>query len=243
MKRYMKVGNWSRQSRSRARRLPDYVPENIKEAYYQACAVAEISPDASSTISRFCLQQMVRDFWNIPKPQRGTLDVEINLVSEKMPPETIESISIATKFGNIGQAMSEDARRMMPTLPEEADMLIRLLETLFDDWYADREQRRLRSEALRRTAEKGQATATKALPPLDTDMTGSYLKQIEASHTTDVEPFELELPEPLAEIEPELTEPQELTGTGNGIAHASTATTSTMTDADSPSIAEIVRRI
>lgn len=242
MKSYMKIGNWSRSSRSRARRLPDYVPEHIKEAYYQACAVAEISPDASSTISRFCLQQMVRDFWSIPKAQRGTLDMEINLVSTKMPPETVESIGIATKFGNIGQAMTEDARRMVPTLPEEADMLIRLLETLVDDWYADREQRRLRTEALRRAADQGQATATKALPPLDAESTDSYMKQIEATHTADVEPFELERPMTLAEIEPELTaEPLEMTG--NGIAHPTTTVTGTMADAESPTIAEIVRRI
>lgn len=242
MKRYMTLANWSRNPRTKAKRLPAYVPENIQDAYYQACAISSISPEASSTISRYCLQMMVRGFWNIPESQRGTLDAEIDLVSAKMPPETIESIAIATNFGNIAHAMTVDARRMVATRPEEAEVLIHLLETLFDDWYADREQRQRRTDALRRAVEQGQTHAAPAIPALDSVSAGSYMRQIEAQRAA--EPGVVELDQSAAEVEPATAElPNVAEFPSNSVAREKKTAQGSHPSDDTPSIAEIVRRI
>ncbi len=48
---------------SSAKVFPDYVPEPIREDYKEACAIRDLSPKASATLSRRCLQGMIRDFW------------------------------------------------------------------------------------------------------------------------------------------------------------------------------------
>jgi hypothetical protein len=47
--------------------LPDYIPEQIKDDYYEACSILNLSPKASATLARRCLQGMIRDFWGITK--------------------------------------------------------------------------------------------------------------------------------------------------------------------------------
>ena len=49
--------------------MPDYVPEAIIADYKEACLIAALSPKASATLARRCLQGMIRDFWAV-KPGR-----------------------------------------------------------------------------------------------------------------------------------------------------------------------------
>lgn len=41
---------------------PEYIPEQIRQDYEEACLIAELSPKASATLSRRCIQSMIRDF-------------------------------------------------------------------------------------------------------------------------------------------------------------------------------------
>lgn len=47
--------------------FPDFVPKAIRADYEEACLIRHLSPKASATLSRRCLQGMIRDFWNIKK--------------------------------------------------------------------------------------------------------------------------------------------------------------------------------
>ena len=55
------------QPQSLAKQYPDYVPEPIRNDYEEAWAIVNLSPKASATLSRRCLQNMIRDFWKISK--------------------------------------------------------------------------------------------------------------------------------------------------------------------------------
>lgn len=62
--------------------LPDYIPEAIRKDYVEACSILDASPKASATLSRRCLQGMIRDFWGVTS---GNLAGEIDLIKDKIP--------------------------------------------------------------------------------------------------------------------------------------------------------------
>lgn len=64
-----------------AKRLPDYIPESIRNDYKEACAIVNLSPKASATLSRRCLQGIIRDYWNITK---SSLYYEIDELKDKI---------------------------------------------------------------------------------------------------------------------------------------------------------------
>src|SRR3989338_2082877 len=141
---------WRLLPESEARVLPDYIPEPIKEDYYESCRIRDLSPKASATLSRRCLQGMIRDYWKISKAR---LKDEIDALEEKVDADTWSSIDAVRSVGNIGAHMEKDINIIVDVEPEEAQLLIGLIEQLVDDWYADRENRRARSEALKALAD------------------------------------------------------------------------------------------
>jgi hypothetical protein len=60
---------WALVPDSRAKNFPEYIPQQILEDYREACTIKSLSPKASATLSRRCLQGMIRDFWSV-KPGR-----------------------------------------------------------------------------------------------------------------------------------------------------------------------------
>ena len=58
---------WQLIPSSTAKTLPDYIPQQIRNDYQEACSIRNLSPKASATLSRRCLQGMIRDFWEIKK--------------------------------------------------------------------------------------------------------------------------------------------------------------------------------
>src|ERR1700751_4572137 len=59
--------SWNLVPPSSAKVFPDYVPQPIRDDYVEACKIRDLSPKASATLSRRCLQGMIRDFWKISK--------------------------------------------------------------------------------------------------------------------------------------------------------------------------------
>ena len=96
---------WVLIPQSDAHVLPDYVPRAIVEDYNEACAIRALSPKASATLARRCLQGMIRDFWGIKK---DTLCQEVVALKEKVPPKTWEAIDVVRSMGNIGAHMEKD---------------------------------------------------------------------------------------------------------------------------------------
>ena len=90
---------WSLVPASRAIAFPNYVPPAIREDYIEACLIVELSPKASATLSRRCLQGIIRDFWKV---KAGRLVDEIKEIQNKVDPLTWDAIEAVRKIGNIG---------------------------------------------------------------------------------------------------------------------------------------------
>ena len=118
--------------------IPDYVPTAIKNDYVEAVRIRELSPKASATLSRRCIQGIIRDFWSVVKSR---LIDEINELADKVDPITWEAIDSIRQIGNIGAHMEKNINEIIDIDPEEADLLIKLIENLITDWYIARHAR------------------------------------------------------------------------------------------------------
>jgi hypothetical protein len=132
---------WNLIPPSRAKVFPDYVPSAIIEDYNEACMIVEPSPKASATLARRCLQGLIRDFWQV---KAGRLVDEIRAIEDKVDPLTWAAIDSVRKVGNIGAHMEKDINLIIEVEPHEAELLIGLIETLVQDWYVAREERKRR---------------------------------------------------------------------------------------------------
>ena len=126
---------------SNAKVYPDYIPQAIRDDYIEACLISQLSPKASATMSRRCLQGMIRDFWGIKKPK---LSLQILELEGKVEAETWKAIDTLSKVGNIGAHMEQDVNVIIDVEPGEAEQLIWLVETLIADWYVSRHDRQQR---------------------------------------------------------------------------------------------------
>jgi len=132
---------WSLIPAAEIKVFPDYIPLPIIADYEEACNIRDLSPKASATLARRCLQGMIRDFWGIKK--KRLLD-EINDLQDKTDPVTWTAIDSVRKIGNIGAHMGKDISLIVDVEPNEAKLLIGLIEALIKEWYIakhDREQR------------------------------------------------------------------------------------------------------
>ena len=125
-----------------ARTFPDYVPQAIRDDYVEACAIVDLSPKAAATLARRAVQGIVRGFWGIVK---NTLNIELQeletRVGTDVTRETWQSIDVVRSVGNIGAHMEKDIDVIVDVDPEEARMLIELVETLIADTYIARNAR------------------------------------------------------------------------------------------------------
>jgi hypothetical protein len=145
---------WSLLPRSRAKPQPDYIPEPIRTDYEEACLILNDSPKASATMSRRCLQGIVRDFWQIPENKRGNLGAELSAIKDKVASSTWDAITTIREVGDIGAHMEKDVNFIVDVEPEEATLLLELIEILFQDWYVDRQNRLDRDAAVKALASK-----------------------------------------------------------------------------------------
>jgi hypothetical protein len=136
---------WALVPGSASRQFPAYIPESIREDYQEACLIRELSPKASATLSRRCLQGILRDFWKV-KPAR--LVDEIEAVRDKVEPIMWDAIDAVRRLGNIGARMESDINVIVDVDPEEAGLLTGLVETLLTEWYVAREERKKRMTAV-----------------------------------------------------------------------------------------------
>jgi len=140
-----KIKDWRLIPPSRAKTFPSYIPQAILDDYREACLIQDLSPKASATLSRRCLQGILRDFWSV-KP--GRLVDEIDQIKDKIDPLTWDAIKALRKLGNIGAHMEKDINVITDVEPEEAVLLIGLIETLLSEWYLAREERKARMGSL-----------------------------------------------------------------------------------------------
>ena len=120
---------------SLAKQFPDYVPQSIREDYEEAYSIINLSPKASATLARRCLQGMIRDFFGIVKPR---LVDEIHALQNLVPPTQWKAIDSLRSIGNIGAHMESDVNVIIDVDPDEAQKLLKLIELLIDKWYISR---------------------------------------------------------------------------------------------------------
>lgn len=118
--------------------IPDYIPKAILNDYNEACEIKDLSPKASATLARRCLQGIIRDFWKV-KPDK--LNKEIEAIEDKIDPLIWKAIDSVRKVGNIGAHMEKDINMIVDVEPHEAELLINLIETVLDEWYVARHKR------------------------------------------------------------------------------------------------------
>lgn len=123
---------------SLAKQYPQFIPKNIRSDYEEACAIVSLSPKASATLARRCLQGMIRDFWGISK---SSLYQEIDAIKDKIPADLWTSMDALRQLGNIGAHMEKDTNVIVDIDPNEASSLIKLIELLMKEWYINREER------------------------------------------------------------------------------------------------------
>jgi len=133
-----KLLEWKLRPQSYARPFPTYIPDPIREDYSEACLVRDLSPKASATLSRRCLQGIIRDYWGI---SRNRLIDEINELKGKIDQPTWDAIDAVRSIGNIGAHMEKDINVIVDVEPQEAQLLIGLIEILLKDWYVARHER------------------------------------------------------------------------------------------------------
>jgi hypothetical protein len=145
------IRQWSLIPESKAKSFPSYIPKPILDDYGEACLIRDLSPKASATLSRRCLQGIIRDFWGA-EIKTGKLAKEIEQLEDKVDDKTWQAIDGVRSVGNIGAHMEEDINVIVDVEPNEAQLLVELIEILLKDWYVEREQKRLHLEAIRKLA-------------------------------------------------------------------------------------------
>ncbi|AKG72700.1 hypothetical protein WN53_23280 [Serratia fonticola] len=146
--------SWKLRPQAAVKVFPDYVPKAVIDDYEEAALICSLSPKASATLSRRCLQGMIRDFWEV-KP--GRLVDEINAIEGKVDHGTWRAIDSIRSIGNIGAHMEKDINLIVEVEPEEAELLIELIEVLIKDWYVEREERSRRTSKIFELAEAKKA--------------------------------------------------------------------------------------
>ncbi len=136
---------WSLKPQSFAKPFPDYVPAPIRTDYEEACLIRDLSPKASATLSRRCLQGIIRDYWGI---QKNTLYNEINELKNRIDSATWQAIDAVRSIGNIGAHMEKDINIIVDVDSTEAQLLIGLIEILIKDWYIARHDREVHLKSI-----------------------------------------------------------------------------------------------
>ena len=134
---YKLIDEWQLCPDSLAKTFPDYIPSPILQDYNEACLIINLSPKASSALSRRCLQGIIRDYWKI---QKNTLYEEINALEAKIPGDAWAAIDSLRKIGNIGAHFEKDVNLIIEVTVDEAQTLISLIEFLFKEWYVKKHE-------------------------------------------------------------------------------------------------------
>lgn len=136
---------------SSAKKFPEYIPLQLRQDYEEAFAIVNLSPKASATLSRRCMQGMIRDYWGITK---NNLSAAIDELKTKVQPPLWAAIDGTRKIGNIGAHMEKDINLIVDIDPDEAAMLLQLIELLFTSWYIRRHEEEQLLEKITKSAQE-----------------------------------------------------------------------------------------
>jgi hypothetical protein len=145
------IKTWALVPPSRARSFPTAIPHQILQDYHEACLTLELSPKVAAALARRCLSSMLRDYWQV---QPGSLGDEFRQIRGTADPLTWDTIESIRRRGMIGAHMESEGAEILDVDPGEAELLIDLVETLIEDWYVTREERRKRLTEIKKITGK-----------------------------------------------------------------------------------------
>lgn len=132
---------WRLLPSSISRVFPDYIPLAIRQDYEEACNIKELSPKSSATLARRCLQTIIRDFWNIKNKRNLSEEIDALSTTPAVNSDLIAAFHDLRNIGNIGAHMDKDVNLIIDVEPEEAEELIRFIESLIGLTYIERYSR------------------------------------------------------------------------------------------------------
>jgi len=97
---------------------------------------------------------MIRDFWQI---KEENLSKAIKELEDKVDSKIWDAIDGVRKVGNIGAHMEKDINTIVEVSPDEATLLIEMIEMLLDEWYIARHDREERADKMKKLADEKQA--------------------------------------------------------------------------------------
>ncbi len=139
------IDRWDLKPFCAVRKLPEYIPEQVRKDYQEANLTRKISPKASAIFSRRCIQGMIRDYLDI---RGNTLAEEIEQTQSKIDANTWRALDTVRKMGNIGAHFALDIDRLVDVDLDEANILVRLIEVLINGWYINREEKKVLIEEI-----------------------------------------------------------------------------------------------
>ncbi len=110
--------------------VPEGVPEATAKDYLEACAIIADSPQASATLSRKCLQSILRGNAGVNRPKLS-LEIKDVLESNKLPPQIANWLTSINKFGNA----AAHPLTIVPVEQEEAEMCLSVINMLLVHYY------------------------------------------------------------------------------------------------------------
>ena len=123
--------------KSAAKQFPDYIPAQIRQDYEEAYSIVDLSPKASATLSRRCLQGMIHDFHNI---HAKNLNAEITQLKDTISTVEWQVLDGLRKIGNIGAHMEHDINIIVDIDPNEAKQLLSVIEFFIEKWYVSKHE-------------------------------------------------------------------------------------------------------
>jgi hypothetical protein len=128
---------------------PPEVPKDLADDYSEACLVLADSPKASASLSRRCLQHLLRDH---VKVRRGDLVDEIQeaIDNHSLPSHLAESIDAVRNIGNFAThpIKSRATGEIVPVEPGEAEWNLDVLESFFDYLFVQPARLKAKRDAL-----------------------------------------------------------------------------------------------
>jgi len=115
---------------------PSEVPKKFAEDYIEACLVIPDSPKASATLSRRCLQHILRETEKV-KPSNLANEIQQVIDSRTLPSHLVEVIDAVRNIGNFAAhpLKSKKSGEILPVEPMEAEWNLDVLEALFDFYF------------------------------------------------------------------------------------------------------------
>lgn len=146
------IARWDLVPLEQGKRLPPYIPPKATKRYNEAYAVINKSPSSAAIQARACLDLLLRARWEKDDP---VLSKKINksglslvqraeIASEKLGPEWKNRLDAVRMTGNNAAHPSPDD--LEDVEKEDAEVVLRAVELVIDEWDESKEKTRKETE-------------------------------------------------------------------------------------------------